>query len=102
MEFRFNHKNMQDPDGLGDLIQTCVYKVNDLENGMFSYCEAEFDSPFYSKLKFTMMGYLTSFKFAKYEPMVKELDALDRKRMKVHSTEELLNLTKEEYPKENI
>ena len=49
-----------------------------------------------------MLGYLTSFKFAKYEPLVKELDALDRKRVKVHSAEELINLTKEEYPKENI
>lgn len=49
-----------------------------------------------------MMGYLTSFKFAKYESIVKELDTLDRKRVKVHSAEELINLTKAEYPKENI
>jgi hypothetical protein len=70
IEFRFNHNNLQYPESKGELIQTSKLKLNDIENGMFNYCEAEFDSPYYSKLNFTVMGYITTFKFTKFEPEI--------------------------------
>jgi hypothetical protein len=57
---------MQDPENDGVLVQTITFHLNDIENGLLSYCEAEFDSPYYSRLNFQVLGWLAGFKFARF------------------------------------
>jgi hypothetical protein len=66
------------------LIQTAAFRLNDIENGLLSYCEAEFETPYYSRLNFQVLGWLAGFKFARFE-VEGEVGAVERKRGKVHS-----------------
>jgi hypothetical protein len=38
IDFRFNHNRIQEPDTPGELLQTLTFRLNDIENGLLSYC----------------------------------------------------------------
>lgn len=50
LQFYFNQASISEPEKDGELKETIVFKLNDLESGVFSYCEAEFASPYLSRL----------------------------------------------------
>lgn len=101
IDFRFNHNNLQNPDSPGELVQTLTFRLNDLENGLLNFCEAEFDSPYYSRLSFSVLGWLAGFKFGRFEPEG-DVGALEKRRAKAHSVEDLAAVCREQYPKEQI
>lgn len=42
--------SLSEPEVDGEMKERVVFRVNDLESGVLSYCEAEFSSPYLSKL----------------------------------------------------
>jgi hypothetical protein len=94
-----NCKDLSKPEMMGEPIETVTFRVNDLENGILNYVEAHFKTPYISRLNMTMLGFVSSFRFAKYETSKKELDKEDMKRMKVKSVQELAELSKRQLPK---
>ena len=86
IEFRFNHTRLQDPEHEGELIQSATFRFNDIENGLLTYAEAEFDTPYYSRLNFQVLGWLAGFKFARFEAEG-EVGTVEKRRGKVHSVE---------------
>jgi hypothetical protein len=77
-DLRLNHKKLHEFNSTGDLIQTVKLKINDIENGNFNYCSAEFDSPYSPKLNFFIFTHLTNFKFDKFKISQKELQSFDK------------------------
>ena len=49
-----------------------TFRLNDIENGIFSYVEAHFKAPYLSKLNCTLLTFVSAFKFAKYDPGLKK------------------------------
>ena len=72
-KLRLNHQDLSEPELPGLPIEAVTFRVNDIENGIFSYVEANFKSPYLSELNFTVFSFISSFKFTKYQPVKKEL-----------------------------
>ena len=87
----FSAKYYKDEESFtGKPVAQVRMRLKEIENGVFSYSEADFKQDYFSRVSFTLYGQLMYYKFEKYQ--VKNKDASNREiaRSKIDNFGKLL------------